>query len=75
MKINGKAIYHVDLLREPALWEVIAVEMKHLQTIATAARDVLTIWDANEWAERADGGELSEAIAALRQAAEQKARE
>lgn len=38
--------------------------------IAEAARDVLVIWDANEWAERAEGGELFEAIAHLRQTAE-----
>ncbi len=44
--------------------------------VVAAARDVLAIWDANEWAEVAEGGELSEAIATLRQAAkaaEQKA--
>lgn len=74
MKINGVTIGYADLLRRPELWVPIEDEMKRLESIDTAARDVLTIWDANEWAERADGGELSEAIAALRQAT-QKATE
>ena len=37
-----------------------------LEAIDSAAKELLAIWDANEWAERADGGELAEAVLNLR---------
>ena len=44
-----------------------------IDSLASAAKDLLETWDANEWIERADGGELAETVEALRAAVEASA--
>jgi hypothetical protein len=48
-------------------------EIERLRAIGSAASDLLATWDANEWAERAEGGELQKTVEALRKAVEASA--